>query len=149
MLILANHVVMKKHSMILLSSAVLLLALMLRLPAWSVVSPHPIQDNTAGTAITHQNWQRYQQFMSAGMVELFKGTDFWHLPEDVRIEVGPTVPIPLPSRYLADTSRYSNQVRLVRTAAGGYVPVNYVAGLPFPHPLEGDPKLVGQRIFWG
>jgi hypothetical protein len=26
--------------------------------------------------------------------------------------------------------------------------MGYVAGLPFPHPLGGDPSLRGQRIFW-
>jgi hypothetical protein len=64
------------------------------------------------------------------------------------MEVGPTIPIPLPTRYLKDTVKYSSQVRLVRTSSGGYVPSGYVAGLPFPHPLEGDPELTGQRIFW-
>lgn len=28
------------------------------------------------------------------------------------------------------------------------MPSGYVAGLPFSHPLEGDPALIGQRIFW-
>ena len=101
-----------------------------------------------GTTITLQNWQTYRQFMSEGMVELFEGTQFWHLPRDLHIEVGPTVPIPLPRAYLADTAAYSNRVKLVRTASGGYVPIGYVAGLPFPHPLEGDPQLSGERIFW-
>jgi hypothetical protein len=82
------------------------------------------------------------------MVELFEGKQFWHLPEDLRIDVGPTVPIPLPKRYLADTAEYSNRVKLVRTPGGGHVPAGYVAGLPFPHPLEGDLELRGQWIFW-
>ena len=62
--------------------------------------------------------------------------------------MGPTTPIPLPKRYLADTAEYSNRVKLIKTASGGYVPIDYVAGLPFPHPFEGDPQLRGQRIFW-
>ena len=64
------------------------------------------------------------------------------------MEVGPTIPIPLPKRYMTDTAEYSNRVKLVRTWTGGYVPAGYLAGLPFPHPLEGDPALAGQRIFW-
>jgi Protein of unknown function (DUF1329) len=103
---------------------------------------------TPGTIITHQNWQKYRQFMSEGLIALFDGKRFWRLPADLRIEVGPTISIPLPKRYLDDTARYASQVRLTRMASGGYVPAGYVAGLPFPHPLEGDPALRGQRIFW-
>lgn len=86
--------------------------------------------------------------MSEGLIELFEGKHFWHLPKDLRLEVGPTIPIPLPRRYVADTAEYSNRVRLVRSWTGGYVPTGYIAGLPFPRPLEGDPVLAGQRIFW-
>jgi Protein of unknown function (DUF1329) len=140
---------MKKHSTILLSFATILFMVLPdphagaaspTLPARASIEP--------GTTITHQNWQQYRQFMSEGMIELFEGKQFWHLPKDLRIEVGPTVPIPLPKRYLADTAKYSDRVRLVKTSSGGYVPADYVAGLPFPHPLEGDPELRGQRIFW-
>jgi hypothetical protein len=120
------------------------------------VSPYPALASAStpasligtGTTVTLQNWQAYREFMSDGLVALFEGKHFWHLPPDLRMEVGPTVSIPLPRKYLEDTVRYSRQVRLVRTAGGGYVPVGYVAGLPFPHPLEGDPDLRGQRIFW-
>jgi hypothetical protein len=56
--------------------------------------------------------------------------------------------IPLPKKYLEDSDRYSAQVKLTPTGGGGYVPTGYVAGLPFPHPLQGDPALRGQRIFW-
>jgi len=101
-----------------------------------------------GTIINQQNWHRYRDFMSDGLKALFQGDHFWHLPSDLQIEVGPTIPIPLPKKYLEDTSRYSSRVRLLKTSFGGYVPVGYVAGLPFPHPLDGDPSLRGQRIFW-
>jgi hypothetical protein len=101
-----------------------------------------------GTLITQRNWQKYQQFMSEGLIALFEGKYFWHMPNDVVIEVGPTTSIPLPQQYLRDTSRYSAQVRLVRLPAGGYVPTGYVAGIPFPNPSEGEPGLAGQRIFW-
>lgn len=108
----------------------------------------PAQPLDAGTAITQQNWQKYRQFMADGLVALFEGKQFWQLPPDLRIEVGPTTSIPLPKMYLDDTARYSSQVQLVKTASGGYVPTGYVAGIPFPHPLSGDRKLSGQRIFW-
>ncbi len=89
-----------------------------------------------GTVINQQNWRQYRNFMSEGLAALFQGDHFWHLPADLRIRVGPTISIPLPKKYLEDTSRYSNQVRLLKTAFGGWVPTGYVAGLPFPHPLE-------------
>jgi uncharacterized protein DUF1329 len=101
-----------------------------------------------GTIITDQNWQQYRPFMSDGLIALFEGTHFWHMPKDLRVEVGPTTSIPLPKKYLEDTARYTSQVKLTPTADGGYVPAGYVAGIPFPHPLEGDPALTGQRIFW-
>ena len=101
-----------------------------------------------GTQITLRNWQNYRQFMSQGMIALFDGTHFWHMPKDVVIEVGPTVSIPLPRKYLQDTKLYSGRVELVRLPSGGYVPKGYVAGIPFPEPLKGDPALSGERIFW-
>jgi hypothetical protein len=105
--------------------------------------------NVADAAvITNQNWRDYRQFMSAGLIALFEGASFWHMPNDLRIEVRPPIPIPLPTKYREDTDRYSRKVRLQQMPNGGYVPAGYVAGLPFPHPLEGDPALTGQRIFW-
>ena len=134
---------------LLVSFAVMLLVALAypQTPAADPTSVAPI-GITPGTIITHQNWQRYRQFMSDGLIALFEGRQFWRLPEDLRIEVGRTLSIPLPRKYLADTARYSSQVKLVGTSSGGYVPTGYVAGLPFPHPLEGDPALRGQRIFW-
>jgi hypothetical protein len=115
----------------------------------AAASPPPAETNISpGKIITVQNWRAYRQFMSEGMVQLFEGQQFWHPPKNLRIEVGPTIPIPLPKTYLAATAAYSNRVKLVRTASGGYVPMGYFAGVPFPHPLEGDPQLKGQRIFW-
>jgi len=102
----------------------------------------------ASTTITQQNWRRYRQFMSDGLVALFEGRQFWRLPPDLQVEVGPTSSIPLPKKFLEDTDKYSKRVKLLRTPSGGYVPSAYVAGLPFPRPLEGDPLLKGQRIFW-
>jgi hypothetical protein len=110
--------------------------------------PTPSAGIAPGTIITNRNWTQYRQFMSEGLVALFEGTHFWHMPVDLELEVGATRSIPLPKRYLDDSARYSAQVKLVQTAEGGYVPSGYVAGLPFPSPLEGDPHLTGQRIFW-
>ena len=39
-------------------------------------------------------------------------------------------------------------MKLIPTPEGGYVPAGYIAGLPFPRPLDGDPALIGQRVFW-
>jgi hypothetical protein len=105
-------------------------------------------DVPPGTFVSQENWQQYSQYMSEGVKALFQGSHFWHLPSDLRIEVEPTVSIPLPHAYREDTARYARQVRLVPTPAGGYVPMGYVAGLPFPDPLDGDPALIGQRVFW-
>jgi len=140
---------MKKHPTILLSFAAFLFAVLSHPHIGAASSTPPAGASLApGTTITHQNWQRYRQFMSEGLIALFEGKRFWRLPKDLRIEVGRTIPIPLPKRYLADTAEYSQQVKLVRTSSGGYVPLDYVARLPFPHPLEGDPELRGERIFW-
>jgi hypothetical protein len=114
----------------------------------AAANPPSATEMQQGGVITNQNWQQYRHFMSDGLIALFKGTSFWHMPNDLRIEVIPAIPIPLPSKYLDDTARYAGAVKLTRTPSGGYVPTGYVAGLPFPHPFEGDPALTGQRIFW-
>jgi len=131
----------------LLALAVMLLVLASN-PSLFASSTSPLADIAPGSTITQRNWQLYRQFMSNGLIALFEGKLFWHLPADVQIAVGPTTSIPLPRKYLHDTVRYSDQVTLIRTSYGGYVPKGYVAGLPFPHPLKGDPALRGQRIFW-
>jgi hypothetical protein len=135
-----------------LGTALLTLAVMLVVitahPHPLVAGPASASTGTPGAIITQRNWQRYRQSMSEGLVALFEGKHFWHLPADLQIEVGSTISIPLPKKYLDDTVRYSNRVKLIRTSSGGYVPNGYVAELPFPHPLEGDPVLRGQRIFW-
>src|ERR1700688_7789 len=79
-------------------------------------APHPdasVATIPAGTRMTTDNWAQYEDFMSQGMIALFERRDFWHLPSDVVVEVGPTISIPLPRKYLADTEKYSSQVRLV------------------------------------
>jgi hypothetical protein len=101
-----------------------------------------------GTVITQQNWKQYRAFMSEGLIALFEGSHFWQMPAGLTLEVGPTLAIPMPKQYLDDTASYASQVKLIETSDGGYVPSGYVAGLPFPRPLEGAPGLTGQRIFW-
>ncbi len=54
-----------------------------------------------GTKITMANWQQYQSFMPDGMVELFKGTNYWKMPSDVEMNIGPTRIFPLPEGYPA------------------------------------------------
>ncbi len=100
-----------------------------------------------GTVITGANWRRYASFMPAGMQAMFAGDHFWRMPSDVRIEIGPTIPISLPRRYLDDTASYAKQVTLTQAAEGGYVPAGYVAGIPFPQP-EKDPVLAPYEIFY-
>jgi Protein of unknown function (DUF1329) len=108
----------------------------------------PAANISPGTVITEQNWEQYRAFMSEGLIALFEGSHFWHMPAGLQLEVGRTISIPLPRKYLSDTARYSSKVELIPTPGGGYVPSGYVAGLPFPRPFEGDPALIGQRIFW-
>jgi hypothetical protein len=111
-------------------------------------SPSPSAEPLPGTVITERNWEAYRAFMSDGLAALFAGSHFWHMPAGLEIQVGPTISIPLPKKYLGDTARYASQVKLIPTPGGGYVPSGYVAGLPFPRPLEGAPALTGERIFW-
>src|SRR6202162_4448923 len=108
----------------------------------------PPKTISADAKITAANWQNYQQFMSEGMIALFEGTHFWRVPSHPEIELGPTIPIPLPREYLHDTERFSDRVKLTKLSTGGYVREGYVPGVPFPHPLTGDPALISERIFW-
>jgi hypothetical protein len=108
----------------------------------------PPSVTTSETKITAANWQEFRPLMSEGMAALFDGGHFWRVPPDIELDVGPTLSIPLPEKYLEDTEKFSDRVKLIKLPTGGFVPEGYVAGLPFPHPLGGDPALVGQRIFW-
>jgi Protein of unknown function (DUF1329) len=89
-----------------------------------------------GTTITMQNWRHYQQYMPDGMIALFEGQYFWKMPDDVSMEVGPTIIHPLPPNYLAATEKYSGQVRIVELPDGGLNLTGYQAGIPFPTPDE-------------
>lgn len=89
-----------------------------------------------GTTITMQNWRHYQQYLPDGMVGLFEGQYFWKMPDDVSMEVGPTIIHPLPPNYLAATEKYSSQVRIVELPDGGLNLTGYKGGIPFPTPDE-------------
>jgi hypothetical protein len=109
-------------------------ALRMTMPGGSAVAAEisPTSNDTipAGTVITGANWQRYSRFMPAGMQAIFAGDHFWRIPPDVQIEIGDSIPIALPQRYLEDTARHAKQVTLTRVPEGGYVPAGYVAGIP-------------------
>src|SRR5579859_233202 len=89
-----------------------------------------------GTIITMQNWSQFQQFMPDGMIVLFQGKSSWKMPDDVQMEVGPTVIHPLPEGYLAATEKYSPSVKVVELPDGGLNLTGYQGGIPFPKPDE-------------
>jgi hypothetical protein len=91
-----------------------------------------------GTKITMANWQQYQSFMPDGMVELFKGSNYWKMPPDVEMNVGPTRIFPLPEGYPEATEKYGGQTQMVKLPDGHYDLKNYIAGMPFPNPSDPD-----------
>jgi hypothetical protein len=99
----------------------------------------------AGTVINTQNWQQYKDYMPLWMQALFSGQYSYKLGPKQQIVVGPTIPKTLPKAYLADTEKYSSQVRLKELPEGSTLIQNYTAGLPFPHPTEPD---LGSKILW-
>jgi hypothetical protein len=102
-----------------------------------------------GTRITTANWQQYRKFMPISLQALMSGKYFWKMgtgPADY-IEVGPTLPTQLPTKYLADTEKYSGQAQLVKLPTGSYNISNYGAGIPFPNPNLNDPDLGGKLLY--
>jgi hypothetical protein len=91
-----------------------------------------------GTTITLANWQQYAQYMPLGMTELFKGDQFWTMPADLEITIGPTIPEKPPAGYAEATAKYSHNVRVVHLANGHNDIQNYRGGEPFPNPQEPD-----------
>jgi hypothetical protein len=92
----------------------------------------------AGTRITPQNWTTYQQYLPIGMRAMLAGKYHWRVgTPDYYIEVGPTIPEPLPAKYRDDTEKHNGQTKLVPyPRTGGYTVSGYVAGMPFPNPEE-------------
>jgi hypothetical protein len=100
-----------------------------------------------GTQITYANWQQYKQFMPPAMQALFAGQNFWKMPADVQMEVGPTIPMPLPPAFRADTEKNAGRATLKKLPDAGYIPTGYVAGIPFPNPLS-QSALAPYAIFY-
>jgi hypothetical protein len=100
-----------------------------------------------GTQITYANWQQYKQFMPPAMQALFAGQNFWKMPADVQMEVGPTIPMPLPPAFRADTEKNAGRATLKKLPDAGYIPMGYVAGIPFPNPLS-QSALAPYAIFY-
>jgi hypothetical protein len=102
--------------------------------------PATVADATAtippGTTITTANWSQYKSFMPEGMIALFTGRYSWKMPDDVSMEIGPTLIHPLPKTYLEATEKYANQVKLVELPDGGLSLANYHGGIPFPNPAD-------------
>ncbi|MGH7842013.1 MAG: DUF1329 domain-containing protein [Candidatus Binataceae bacterium] len=92
-----------------------------------------------GTKITMANWEQYKSFMTDGLVELFEGKNFWKMPPDVEMNIGPTRIFPLPAGYPEATEKYGGQTEMVKLPDGHYDLKNYVAGEPFPVPAATDP----------
>ncbi len=101
-----------------------------------------------GTKITLQNWQQYKQFMPPGMIALFEGRYFWKMPQDVEIDVGPTINYPLNKSYIDATERYAGTARLIHKADGRYGIEGYMAGDPFPHPSGPDEGMEWLADMW-
>jgi Protein of unknown function (DUF1329) len=135
----------------LLVTRALVIVLCIAIPGGSAAAaesgPAPTDTMPIGTVITGANWQRYWRFMPAGMQAIFAGDHFWRMPSNVQIEIGPTIPIALPRRYLDDTASYAKQATLTHMAEGGYVPTGHIAGIPFPQP-DKDPPLAPYEIFY-
>ena len=100
-----------------------------------------------GTKITTANWQQYRKFMPISLQAFMSGKYFWKLGSDPGdyIEVGPTIPMQLPTKYVADTEKYFGQAQLVKLPSGGYNIKNYSAGTPFPNPT--DPEIGGKLLY--
>ncbi len=100
-----------------------------------------------GTQITYANWQSYREFMPPAMQSLFTGEHFWKMPADVQMEVGPTLPMPLPPAYLSDTEKNAGRATLRKLPDAGYIPQGYATGIPFPNPLS-QSALAPYAIFY-
>ncbi len=100
-----------------------------------------------GSIISQANWQNYRQFMPPAMQALFAGRSFWKMPADVQMEIGPTQAMPLPPAYMADTEKNAGHTTLKKLPDAGYIPEGYVAGIPFPNPLN-QQALAAYAIFY-
>jgi len=100
-----------------------------------------------GTRITAANWQQYRKFLPISMQAFLSGEFYWKLgsgPEDY-LEVAPTIPTELPTKYRSDTEKYAGQAQLVKLTSGAYEIKGYQAGVPFPHPS--GPDIAGELLY--
>src|SRR5215470_9129707 len=88
-------------------------ALVLLLPtAYAGAADNSSSDSVPpGTVVNFSNWQKYQQYMTEGMISLFKGDHFWSFPKNAEFVIGPTIPIGRPKLYIENTEKYGNQAR--------------------------------------
>ncbi len=109
----------------------------MRMAQWLKLTEH--QGTIAPeTKITMRNWRQYREFMPPGMIALFEGKYFWKMPQDVEMDVGPTLILQPSKYYLEATGKYARQVQVVHLPDGGTTLDNYVAGRPFPSPNGPD-----------
>ena len=90
----------------------------------------------AKTSITMQNWQQFRENMPDGMAMLFQGKQFWKMPTDVEMPIGPTLIRPLPKSYIDATQKYAAQIKLIELPGGRLTLSGYSGGAPFPIPTE-------------
>ncbi len=89
-----------------------------------------------GDTVTMQNWTSYRRYMPDGMAMLFEGKYFWKMPDDVSMQIGPTIINPLPKNYREATEQYSSQVTVTELPDGRLNLSGYHGGTPFPNPAE-------------
>ena len=90
----------------------------------------------AGTRITVANWGQYKRFLPIGLQAAFSGAYQFHVTADPEytMVVAPTTHFEMPRKWKEDGEKYGGQTRLERTAQGGYIMINWMAGPPFPNP---------------
>jgi hypothetical protein len=91
-----------------------------------------------GTVINKQTWTQYKDCFSGGVQLLWQGSEFWKMPDDVEIHVGPQHSWTLPKPFVEASEKYGSQTRLVKQPDGRYKLQNYIAGVPFPNPSGPD-----------
>jgi hypothetical protein len=83
------------------------------------------------------------------MQKLFEGTYFWKMPQDVELNVGPTINNFLPKSWKDTTEKYGAQTTVEVLPNGHYVLHNYHDGTPFPNPQDPNRgwKILA-NVFW-
>lgn len=74
---------------------------------------------TPGTVITKANWQQYKDCFTEGEQYLWTGAEFWKMPDDVEIHVGPEHQWTLPKPYVEATEKYGDQTQLGAASRNG------------------------------